>query len=207
MIQPKMEHLALPKSLFVAYIAHLHIGVLVLLAGVAAVKHIAVGHHQGVVAFPLAGANDKAFAIRQQLCHQLVQERRGVLVYIGLHIPQVVLSLLDFFAVPEGAELAPSHGIGDHICAGPEGQVSELELLRGCHQLPAGDLHHGGRPSLASGKPFPKIKGHLPPPHSLIAPMGGSLTGSPVPSTGSSVMLATRAINGSVFRLFGSILA
>ena len=43
--------------------------------------------------------------------------------------------------------------------------------------------------------------------HSLIAPTGGISTGIPSPNAGSTTMLATKAINGSVFRLLASILA
>ena len=163
-VQRKMQDFPLAVGLLVGHIAYLHARVLVLLAGIAAAGHIAVCHDQCVIALPLPGADDQHLVVYQQLCHQLVQKRRGVLVHVRFYVPEIVFALSNFLPFPECPELTTPDGVGDHVRADPEAGVPQLEFLRRCQKIAARDLHRSGRTSLASGEPLPKIKCHCPPP-------------------------------------------
>ena len=163
-VQRKMQDFPLAEGLLVGHITHLHARVLILLAGVAVAGHIVVCDDQRVIALPLPGADDQHLVVHQQLRHKLVQESRGVLVHVRLHVPEIVFALPDFLSVPECPELTTPDGVGDHVRADPEAGVPQLEFLRRCQKIAARDLHCGGRTSLSSGEPLPKIKCHCPPP-------------------------------------------
>ena len=134
-IQPQVKYIVLPESLVEGEIVHPHLLVL-LEAGDGGLWNLpAVGHHQGIVAVPLAGVDYQSLVVLAQLGHQLVEEHGGVLIDVGFHVPQVVIPLFHLRAVAKRAELAPPHGVGHHVHTNPKGQLPELVLLGRRKQL------------------------------------------------------------------------
>ena len=132
-VELEVEHLILPKGLLIGDLPHHHVLILVHLGGVAAGLGEGVRHHQHLLPGTVFGGDHQGLVVGIELVHQLVQKRRAVLVYVGLHIPQVVLVLPDGPPGPEGFELTLAHGVGDGVHAHVEGQLPQAVFL---HRLP-----------------------------------------------------------------------
>jgi hypothetical protein len=154
-----MQHLVFPEGFFIGGVAHRHVDVLIHPHRPEGVLLPAVRHHHRVHAVPPLTGDHQRFIVQKQLGDQLVPKGGAVLVHVGLHVPQVILLLLDLLPPPEGLYLAAAHGVGHHVYAGPEGKLPRLEVLCRRQQFLARYLRRG-LCSAFSPQPFPKFQSH-----------------------------------------------
>ena len=219
-MQRQVQHLVLIEGLAVLHIPYDDALVFPLLRRPLLRGDPVVRHHKGVQPVPPPRLNNQALVVFVELRDGLVPEGDGVLVHVRLNVPYPVLVSLCFLVVCVGSHLAAAHQIGHKIDTGPEAQLADLKFLDGGGQLVVAgdvfDLRDLARPARRLFCPE-NVQAHRPPllssrrrcagsRYRRMAPIGGGSAGSPVPSTFSTVMLATSAMNGSVFRLFASIL-